>query len=60
MIVIVDIEKAKATRIETHGATRQDRGRNGALLGRVNMDREKLDNRALGHVLCSPVVSPNQ
>ncbi|KAI0292556.1 hypothetical protein BC826DRAFT_1146247 [Russula brevipes] len=56
----VDVEKAKAARIETLGLL--DRAEKaikelGALLYQVNKEWKKLDNRVLGHVLCSPAIS---
>ena len=56
----VDVEKAKAGRIETQGLL--DKAENamealGALLDQVKKDWKKLDNRVLGHVLRSPAIS---
>ena len=55
----VDVEKAKAARVETRGLL--DKAESamealGVLLNRVNKDWKKLDNRVLGHVLCSPAI----
>jgi len=56
----VDVEKAKAARIETRGLL--DKAENamealGALLDRVKKDWKKLDDRVLGHILRSPAIS---
>jgi hypothetical protein len=56
----VDAEKAKAARVETQRLL--DEAENamealGVLLDRVNKDWKKLNNRVLGHVLCSPAIS---
>lgn len=56
----VDVERAKAARIETQGLL--DKGEKamealGALLPQVNKDWKKPDNRVLGHILRSPAIS---
>ena len=56
----VDVEEAKAARIETQGLLDKV-GKTmealGVLLNQVNKDWKKLDNRVLGHVLRSPAIT---
>ncbi|KAH8997162.1 hypothetical protein EDB86DRAFT_3153777, partial [Lactarius hatsudake] len=56
----VDVEKAKASRMETQGLL--DKAEKamealGALLDQVNKDWKKLNNRVLGRILRSPAIS---
>ena len=56
----VDVDKAKADRIETQGLLEKAEEAMealGMLLNQVNTDWKKLDNRVLGHILRSPAIT---